>query len=257
MDLLELYEKKRFLGNRHKIRLFLKKEEDVYCFVEGKDSEYYFPKIQACTDKKITFFDCRGRDNVILNYSIIEYLKKYVNYKILYFIDRDFNVDVVPDSIYQTPCYAIENLYVHKNVLSAILEYSWHIDEEDRRIALELYENSQKNYHFHALEMNTFIKLQKYLSHDRGLGIKLNLSNINLDDLYKIDLESTERKIGMEQWISKVGETIEYEESQFADIQNTFSKSHYCYEFRGKNELFFMKKYMERLKEELGKKNTE
>lgn len=256
MDLIEFYRKKSRSGLDHKIRLFLKKEEDVYCFVEGEDSEYYYPKIQAHTEKKISFFDSKGRANVIKIHDIIQELKRFSNYKILYFIDKDFNSDVVSEAIYQTPCYSIENLYVHKSVVSSILEYSWHIEMEDIEKAISLYEVAQNQYHLHALEMNTFIKLQKFLSEEKKQSINLNLNNINLDHVYKIYLEKVERKTELSQWIVRCDKIIEYEEIQFQNIQKTFSERNYCYEFRGKNELFFLKKYLERLKEELGKKTV-
>lgn len=254
LDLVELYRKKSRLGLDHKIRLFLKKEEDVYCFVEGKDSEYYYPKIQAHTEKKISFFDSNGRENVIRIHDIIQKIKKFSNYKILYFIDKDFNADVISEAIYQTPCYSIENLYVHKSVVSSILEYSWHIEKEDIEKAIALYEAAQNKYHLHALEINTFIKLQKRLSKEKKQSINLNLNNINLDHVYKINLEKVEKKIELSQLVLRFDEIIEYEDTQFQNTQQTFTERNYCYEFRGKNELFFLKKYLERLKEELGKK---
>lgn len=254
VGLIEHYREKSRLGLEHKIRLFLKKEEDIYCFVEGKDSVYYYPKIRGHTEKNISFFDSNGRDNVIKIHKIIHELKRFSSFKILYFIDKDFNSDTISKTIYQTPCYSIENLYVHKNVVASILEYSWHIKKEDIEKAILLYEEAQNKYHLHALEINTFIKLQKLLSKERNQSIKLNLNNINLDYVYKIDLEKVEKKRELSQLVMNFGKFLEYEEIHFQNIQQTFTEGSYCYEFRGKNELFFLEKYLNRLKEELGKK---
>lgn len=209
MDLIKLYkEKADERGKEHKIRLFFKNDSYIYCFVEGKDSEYYYPKIKNYTEEEIKFFNSGGRENVLENYSIVEKLGGYSDYKKLFFVDKDFNIDQLPHGIYETPCYSIENLYVNEKVISSILQYSWHIEEIDVQRAIILYKTVQAEYHKHALEMNAFIKLQKKLSRDRTEEISLNLNDIHLKDVYKISTEKASKKLEFEDWVDKCDKII-------------------------------------------------
>lgn len=83
------------------------------------------------------------------------------------------------------------------------MEYSWHVDPEHRNKAVGIYVEAQKRYHQCALEMNTFIKLQKIKSIKENRHIKLNLYDINLNKVYKIDLKNVNKAQHIDEWKKK------------------------------------------------------
>ena len=90
-----------------------KHAEHLFCFFEGKDNPYYVPRIKRFTDNYFPI-KCGGRENVLEVYRLITNRVEYNHYKKAFFIDRDFNptLPIQNPPIFETPCYAIENLYV-------------------------------------------------------------------------------------------------------------------------------------------------
>ena len=109
--------------------------DHIYCFYEGKtDSDYYynlFPK-----NKRDNIFNivCNGKSGIL---SICRYIKDdiiYQTYKLLYFIDKDFDPSynvTNPDLtglIFETTGYSVENYYCSINCFKRILKFGFKIN---------------------------------------------------------------------------------------------------------------------------------
>lgn len=89
-------------------------EDAVYCFVEGYDAPYYYPRIKNIDmqPREVEFINCGGKKGVIFSYDFISSKHAYSKYVKLYFVDKDYddNSSLSPD-IFVTDGYAVENYY--------------------------------------------------------------------------------------------------------------------------------------------------
>ena len=99
-----------------------KSKKDIFLFFEGKDDfKYYVSRVTShIGDKEYGVFHCKCKMNVLIiqemiaNQAAIKDDKKN-----LYFIDRDY--DDIPDSIYITSSYSIENYYFTDSAIKRML----------------------------------------------------------------------------------------------------------------------------------------
>ena len=112
-----------------------KSKKDIFLFFEGKDDfKYYVSRVSShIGDKEYGVFHCNCKMNVltiqemIANQAAIQDDKKN-----LYFIDRDYDDNEnIPDSIYVTSSYSIENNYFTNSAIKRILIGVIGISEEN------------------------------------------------------------------------------------------------------------------------------
>lgn len=130
----------------------------LFCFFEGKDSPYYYPRIKQATALTIFPIKCNGKKLVLKVYELIGYHREYEKYKKAFFIDRDFNESLNNPDIFETPCYAIENFYTSIEVFKEIVKNSWGLSEtsEAYKICLDLYSKRQQEFHQVTLLFNAW-----------------------------------------------------------------------------------------------------
>lgn len=113
-----------------------KSKKDIFLFFEGKDDfKYYVSRVSShIGDKEYGVFHCNCKMNVltiqemISNQAAIQDDKKN-----LYFIDRDYDDNEnIPDSIYVTSSYSIENNYFTNSAIKRILIGVIGISEENK-----------------------------------------------------------------------------------------------------------------------------
>ena len=103
-------------------------EDSIYCFVEGYDMPYYRSVVKHVCNKEPVGIICNGKKSVIAANLLIESKKEYRKYRKRYFVDRDFdNNDSLPNTIFITDGYAIENYYLSDKCVSSILETEFKI----------------------------------------------------------------------------------------------------------------------------------
>lgn len=102
-----------------------KSKKDIFLFFEGKDDfKYYVSRVTShIGDKEYGVFHCKCKMNVLIiqemiaNQAAIKDDKKN-----LYFIDRDYDDNEnIPDSIYITSSYSIENYYFTDSAIKRML----------------------------------------------------------------------------------------------------------------------------------------
>lgn len=105
----------------HKFVLLQKDHrQDLYCFYEGNDNGYYFPRIKELYNGIHHPIKCGNKKSVLYMYKSVK--AKYPDVKCSFFIDNDFDIRIENSDIYETPCYSIENFYTSKEFISDILK---------------------------------------------------------------------------------------------------------------------------------------
>lgn len=159
--------------------------EVLVCVFEGEDAKYYGSRIDSVfTEIQRKNLNCKGKDNVITLREKVKENKELSKAKILYFVDADFDGNCNGDDLYCTPCYSIENLYAQVEVFKKILADEFSLcgfRDEDliKQLCLD-YEVFEKKADKALLDLNSWIWVRKEQGRD-GLGVKLNLNNLNLD----------------------------------------------------------------------------
>lgn len=104
----------------------------LFCFFEGHDNPYYVPRIKKFTEK-IYPINCGGREKVLKVFKLINNQNVYDGYSKAFFIDRDFNESLENnrDTIFETPCYSIENLYLNRKSFEDILIHEFQLSKND------------------------------------------------------------------------------------------------------------------------------
>lgn len=150
----------RFVQERHG------KQDRVFCFIEGEDRVYYEPRIKKLTINAPIFIPCGGKSCVLEVYRKInnEEIKSTLK-QILFFVDRDYDLEQVPSGIYVTDIYSIENFYSNWGTIASALQELMLIHPEDNNFirAKGLYEKNFRTYSGFAIILNSFCySIRKY-----------------------------------------------------------------------------------------------
>ena len=193
-----------------------KSKKDIFLFFEGKDDfKYYVSRLSShIGDKEYGVFHCNCKMNVLIiqemiaNQSAIQDDKKN-----LYFIDRDYddNEDI-PDSIYITSSYSIENYYFTdsaiKRMLIGVVGFSEESEEDslDFEIVFDHIVNKRNEIIEEIIYANAWYSLQMKKSKDSGkfpqmtplkeYSVVKNLNQIcDFERLVKDSIETTESEM--------------------------------------------------------------
>lgn len=113
-----------------------KSKKDIFLFFEGKDDfKYYVSRVSShIGDKEYGVFHCNCKMNVLtIQKMIVNQTAIQDDKKNLYFIDRDYDDNEnIPDSIYVTSSYSIENNYFTNSAIKRILIGVIGISEENK-----------------------------------------------------------------------------------------------------------------------------
>lgn len=107
-------------------------ETAVYCFVEGYDMPYYQAPLKNILGKKVVPLSCGRKDNVLSVNQYIEQKEEYTHYAKRYFVDRDYTSNKnIPNSVWITEGYSIENYYLFDSCLTEILDIEFKTNQID------------------------------------------------------------------------------------------------------------------------------
>lgn len=170
------------------------KEHVIYCIVEGYDLPYYNVRIEAISGQKCEFIEANGKKNVIRLYDIIKSRSEYANLKQLYFVDRDYDLNSnIPDDIYITPGYSVENFYVSKNCYTKILEGLFHLDITNPKYSKceNLFNVRLKNF---VDAVSDFCAWYKYIRMN-GIQASIKLGESFPTNFAQIDIHGIHREV--------------------------------------------------------------
>jgi len=213
-----------------------------FCFFEGKDSGYYVPRIKIHYSGNYFPIRCESKKNVIKVFTLIGAHPEYQEYKIGYFVDRDFNTPLDIASIYETPCYSIENFYTSSEVFGEILKSELGITEIENSFikCLELYKNLQESFHDSVALFNAWYAcyIEKCILLNSAREVKLGSKLPS--EFIKISLQGIEKFYDLNSIKEKYPVTIPIDDEEITKRMELHKYENRGLIFRGKFELNFM-----------------
>lgn len=260
MDIKKEMDKKRNQKSTslHFLKLKVVSTDLTYCFVEGEeDITFYQDKLSKIDEQlKYEFIKSDGKEKILKLEDIVNN-KLWSKYKIMLFVDKDYDNTYNYKNIFVTDVYSIENYFVTNNVLEKILKYSFYIDNQDVvNSIIKRYEELQIEYHKILLKINTFLKLQQIKENTNRRNKKLHLNQIKIKDIVEIKLSGISLKKDLKKCMESLHDYYEFNKEEFIQVSKSFETSRYPYDFRGKYEIHFLENYLELIVNELKKDNN-
>lgn len=230
------------------------------CFFEGKDNDYYGERIKEtirfmnreCRYRDIiNNFPCNGKDGVKYVY---EQIGKNNDGNIkCFFIDRDYeDYKVDDDSVYITPGYSIENLYVTLNAFQEILISVFRMNPEDENFkkCCRDYEERMNEFHEHMLILNAWL----YYNIKKENNVSIKDDDIkNIFSISILEIRLKKKYDSILDFLEKKFPNIQVSKMQLEDAINYFEQNGKYKLFKGKFELVFLIKMLESIQTEFNK----
>lgn len=166
----------------HKFKSLKNKSDYVFLFVEGEDDLYFYPQNakNMFIDKHILPLSCCGKDGVI---EVHDILVSDMTDEIVagFFVDKDFDDEknkAIPENIYITPTYSVENLVYNQDTYVNLLlgRFGLIPTEASFMKCLELYEILSNQFYSSIHLYNSWIYAQRNLiTADKKLNLPKNL----------------------------------------------------------------------------------
>lgn len=216
---------------------------DLFCFFEGSDSQYYFPRINNYNENHHPIM-CGNKQSVLDAYDFIK--NKYSSYKTIFFVDSDFDENNSKDDLYVTCSYSIENFYCTEKVLSRILknEFFLKITDPEYITIMDSFHKRQKEFHQATSLFNLW-----YFSAKKKAKTLSQSTNINLDDKFpkefiSFSFDSITSNYSLDDLKQKFPDAIEIKEEELNLNKEHFFSKEPTQRFRGKYEIEFISKYL-------------
>lgn len=235
------------------ILLHRKYKSDLFCFYEGKDSHYYFPKINSCFGENHHPIICGNKKAVVQAYESIK--NKYSHFKTAFFVDSDFDEKIYEPEIYNTPCYSIENLYCTELVLRRILKNEFMLKETDSEFEqiVDLFNKNQKEQHKVTSLFNVWYATAKAKAKEKGTIPNISLNDKFPKDFALIKIGEITSNYDLEKIKEKFPEAIDISGAEIKESLKTFYTMPPVKKHRGKYEIEFFIKFIKYLIEDCNK----
>lgn len=229
----------------------------LFCFFEGEDAKYYFPRIEKYSGyeyNKIIHYNCGGKKGVLKALNLVEKNNDEVFTAKAFFIDSDYDTTIYNNSLlYQTPCYSIENFYTSKEAFSKMLnrEFGINTTEKDFLKCCSDYSQRQQEFHDATIYINSWLVCQR-MHEEVEEKYKIVLSDFKISKLFsKITIDSivSKGKINREKLEELFPNSKNIEEYEIERKIEYFKHGDTGKLFRGKFEIEFLKKIIDSLKE--------
>lgn len=235
-----------------------KKYQDyLFCFFEGEDAKYYFPRIEKYSGykyNKIIHYNCGGKKGVLKALNLIEKNNDELFTAKAFFIDSDYDTTIYNNSLlYQTPCYSIENFYTSKEAFSKMLnrEFGINTTKKDFLKCCSDYFQRQQEFHDATIYINSWLACQR-MYEEVEKKYEIVLSDFKISKLFsKITIDSIvpKEKINREKLEEMFPNSKNIEEYEIERKIEYFKHDDMGKLFRGKFEIEFLKKIIDSLKE--------
>lgn len=250
---------------------FKKKADNIYCFFEGKEDRSYYSFRTNLIYHNENYFDyiCNGKDNVLKLYKLINNHLIYSKSNVGYFVDYDFDGVTLPKEVYTTPYYSIENFYVVDKAFENILINEFNISRKCPcfREAKTKFTVARKKFHQKIIFLNAWLACQNDYRRKKGIKTRLNIEDslkkvITADDFNKIvssdliTINFPQQLITQQNIESIFCDSPKIEKTIFERKLLEFKKVKGEEVFRGKFELKFLVSFLNRFKDEIGKRKN-
>lgn len=228
----------------HKFVLLHRKHKtDLFCFFEGADSQYYFPRINLHNENNHPII-CGNKDSVLKSYDFIK--SKYPSFKTLFFTDQDFDDIIIKKDLYTTFGYSIENYYCSEIVLSRILKNEFFLEVTDEKYTtiMDIFKKRQKE-HFKATSLfNLWYYSAKKKAKIECTSVNAILGDKFIKDFICFSFDSITSNYTLTDIKKKFPDAIEISEDDLkSNLENFYSKEPLM-RFRGKYQIEFIIKFL-------------
>lgn len=240
----------RYCQEKKKYRNYL------FCFFEGEDAKYYFPRIEKYSGykyDKIIHYNCGGKKGVLKALSLVGKNSDEFYTAKAFFVDSDYDTTKYDNPLlYQTPCYSIENFYASKEAFSKLLnrEFGINTTEKDFFKCCSDYSQRQQEFHDETIYINSWLACQRVLEESLE-NHKVVLSDFKISKLFSeitIDSIVSKEKINREKLEQLFPDSMYVEECEIEKEIEYFKNGDMGRLFRGKFEIEFLKKIIDSLK---------
>lgn len=250
---------------------FKKNTNNIYCFFEGKEDRSYYSFRTKMIHHSSPYFDyvCNGKGNLIKLYQLINHHQIYRESNIGYFVDCDFEGKFLSQTIYTTPFYSIENFYVVEEAFENILINEFNINRncDCFTLAKDIFSDLKNKFHEKILPLNAWLACQTDFRKANGISTRLNIEDslktiLNSDNFNKVVCPRLNDISFPNELSTHLGIESIFENAPKITL-NTFNtkvqefkslKGDEC--FRGKFELKFLISFLNRFKDEIGKRSS-
>lgn len=236
--------------------------DSLYCFFEGfEDRTYYSIRINNLSNvEDYNDYVCGGKDDVLKVHNLIKENSHYKEVKTGFFVDGDFDEGPVPDTIYVTPTYSIENFYCSQESFEKIIVAEFKMKKIDNDFAkcVDNYLELQKQFNAKTLNLNAWLACQAdYRNKNKGTS-RLNIDKTVKSFFEKIvspDLTAIKPlvEIQTKQQLEVIFPKAQIiDDLEFEKKVSDFRKVNQTEKFRGKFLLKFLENYLTRLQSIFG-----
>lgn len=226
---------------------------DLFCFFEGKDSQYYFPRINHYNENNHAII-CGNKRSVLESHDFIK--KKYPLFKTIFFIDSDFDDLVLKEDLYNTCAYSIENFYCSENVISRILknEFFLKVTDEQYLSIMEIFNKRQKEFHKATSLFNLWYFTAKKKAKLESAIVNASLGDKFVKEFISFSFDSITSNYTLADIKNKFPDAIEISENDLKLNKKEFFSKEPLMRFRGKYEIEFMVKFLNYVIDDANKK---
>ena len=154
-------------------------------------------------------------------------------------------------SIYETPCYSVENFYTSVKCFSEILRAEFKLTELDDNFerCISLYTKLQEEFHNAVELLNTWIACHR----DRSSNLKI--SNLSVFEFIYIDLNQVLARYTVDDLSNKFPDIPQISQQELDTKKSELLANSRQKSFRGKFEIEFFRKIHQKLIDEANKGN--
>jgi hypothetical protein len=241
---------------------YKKGENVLYCFFEGyEDRTFYSIRIENISSTQgYNDFICGGKEGVLKVHSLIKESPHYKDVKTGFFVDSDYDNFAIPDGVYVTPTYSIENLYCCQESFEKILlsEFKMKKTDKDFERCVSNYIDLQKKFNNETLLLNSWLACQADYRNKNKITTRLKIDKTVKAHFDKIVLPDLTDVRHMAEISSKEKLQIIFNDAPIIDdkeLSNKISEFkiiNQTEKFRGKFLLRFLESYLSRLQSIFG-----
>lgn len=236
------------------VLLHRKHSKDLFCFFEGVDSQYYFPRINAIEENHQPII-CGNKKSVIEALKLIK--KKYPSYRTKFFVDADFDTNTEIQDLYITTSYSIENLYCTPKVVANILknEFQFSSTDSEFETILSLFQDRQTEFHMATALFNLWYFSIKKKSENLYTVPNVSLSEKFPKEFIRFSLENISSTYDLQAIKAKFPNAIDISEDEMTGFKEEFESKPPLLRFRGKYQIEFLIKFLMQIIEDANKHN--
>lgn len=217
----------------------------VFCFYGGEDDKYYVPRIEQKFKNSIVTYKVGNKKDVLKLLDKITITDLYQDVCVLFFVNRNYEnkKDNNKKELYITPCYSIENLYVHHLCLGRILQTEFDLDDKDRFYIMQVFEERLTEFNNYILEFNALMYL------GRKKNKNYSFSSIQTFRILNVEVSKVSKSAHYNEIINRIRDKLNISDIEIEEAKKELiNKGNYTMNFRGKNQLDFFVEFIKDVK---------